>query len=68
MEDQSVFVPASAYFCQFFASLSIQIDLEQPLWGSTPDTLGVHSGPMIWAWLLKVLAGWLTSPPAGAAG
>ena len=37
-------------------------------WGSTPDTLRVHFGPRIWAWLLRVLAGWLIGWPAGPAG
>ena len=43
-------------------------NLKQPLRGSTPDTLRLHFGPRMWAWLLQVLAGWLAGRPAAPAG
>ena len=30
-----------------------------------PDTLRLHIGPRIWAWLFQVLAGWLFQVLAG---
>ena len=57
--------PGYGHFCKVFAGIRSKLCLEQPLWGSTPEPLRVHSRTKIWACLLRVLAGLLAGRPAG---